>query len=234
LRSCKSEAEIECLRRAAAITLAGYREGFQSLKEGMTEKELAAVIVSKWLALGADGIAFLGIASAPDGARYAHVGPGDRSIRKGEVVNIDGGCMVRGYCADLFRMACLGEPNNRDEKRLIRCIIEAKDAMIGAIRPGALVHEPFDAAEKVIQKGGFGHLVPDTTWGHGLGLDIHELPTLTKGSLSEIEENMVFCVEPWTMDYSDWSMARNFEDAVRVTPSGAELLSPGLNDLVIL
>ena len=83
-----------------------------------------------------------------------------------------------------------------------------------------------------LHAGGYGHLLADTSVGHGLGLDVHELPTLSQGSEVEIQENMVFCVEPWTLDYSDWSMGRNVEDTVRVTQDGTELLTAALDGLV--
>jgi len=234
LRSIKSEAEVECLRKAAGITLEGYGHAFAMVKEGMTEKELAAIICSKWLELGAEGIGFMTIVSDWRAFSYTHVGPWDTPIRAGEIVNVDGGCVVKGYCADVFRMVCVGAPRDAEERRLIECIITAKNDAIAAIRPGVRSGEVFSAAERTLREAGFGHVVGDTTIGHGLGLELHELPTLTQGSEVEIRENMVLCVEPWTVDYSDCSMGRNFEDTVRVTLDGTELLTAGLDDLVVV
>lgn len=214
LRSIKSGLEIDKLKKSAEITLDGYQKGFKSMCNGITEKELSAVISSRWLELGAEGIGFLGIVSSPQGVRYAHVGPSDACIRKGEILNIDGGCIVDGYCADVFRMACIGEPKDKKEKRLIKHIIKAEREAIVVMKPGVRCGQVFNTAEKILKEAGYGHLLADTTIGHGIGLDIHELPTLSKDSKVEIQENMVFCVEPWTLDYSDWSMGRNFEDMV--------------------
>ncbi len=77
-------------------------------------------------------------------------------------------------------------------------------------------------------------MLGDTSIGHSIGLEMHEIPHLAWGSDEVIEENMVLCVEPWMLDYSDWSLGRNFEDMVLVTADGMELLSPGFEDLVIL
>ena len=232
LRSVKSELEIAKLKRAAEITLEGYRTGFEAVREGMTEKELAAIICSRWLELGAEGIGFITVVSSERAVRYAHLPPSDSPIRKGQIVNVDGGCMVSGYLADVFRAVCIGEPEDREQVRLIEWIIKAKDDAIAAIRPGVKCKEVFQVAAATLQGGGYGRLLADTSVGHGLGLDLHELPTLSKDSKVGIEENMVFCVEPWTLDYSDWSMGRNFEDTVRVTQDGTELLTPALDDLV--
>ena len=126
----------------------------------------------------------------------------------------------------------MGQPPD-DQRRLVDCIIEAKREMIARIRPGAPCGHVYEAGERVMRNAGYGHLIPDITWGHSLGLDLHELPTITKGSEELIKQNMVFCVEPWTLDYSDWSQLRNFEDMIRVTADGTELLSPGLDDLYV-
>jgi Xaa-Pro aminopeptidase len=233
LRSIKSELEIGKLRRAAEITLKGYGAGFERLREGMTERELWACICAKWFELGATGIGFLGIVSGPQGVRYAHVGPGDRRIRKGEIINIDGGCLVDGYWADVFRMASLGEPVDMEMVRLVDCIREAEDEMIAAIRPGAFFGEIYEAGFRVFSDRGYDHLLGDTTLGHGLGLDMHEPPTITQDSRTEIKENMVVTVEPWTLNYSDWTMGANQEDTVRVTQQGVEMLTPEWRTLVI-
>ncbi len=232
LRSVKSEPEIERLREAARITMEGYRTAFPLMAEGMTEKQLASIIYAKWFELGADHIALLSIISSPPGNRYAHVGPSECPIPRGEIVNIDGGCVFKGYCADIYRLACVGPPPD-DQRRLVDCIIEAKREMIAQIRPGAPCGHVYEAGERVMRSAGYGHLIPDITWGHSVGLDVHELPTITKGSEELIKKNMVFCVEPWTLDYSDWSQLRNFEDMIRVTADGTELLSPGLDDLYV-
>lgn len=234
LRSVKSQREIEKLRKAAEITLRGYGSGFDAMKEGMTEKELAALIRSQWLELGASTVGSLFLAAGWRSVRYAHIDAADVPIRKGEIVNLDGGCTVDGYCADIFRTACLGQPTNKEEVKLVRCIVEAKNRAIAAMKPGVTCGKIWTIATQTLEKGGFGHLMADTSVGHGVGLEIHEWPTLSRESPVVVEENMVFCVEPWTLDYSDWSMGRNHEDMVRITADGTELLSRGFEDLVVL
>ena len=234
LRGIKSEREIQKLREAARITLQGYSAGFDAMREGMTEKELAAVIGARWLELGASTAGALNLAASWRSVRYAHVEPVDGPVLSGEIVNLDGGCTVDGYRADIFRMACIGEPTNPQEVPLTSCIIEAQKSAIAAMKPGVTCGEVWAVAARVLEAGGFGHLLADTSVGHSIGLEAHELPRLSRGSPQVIEENMVLCVEPWTLDYSDWSMGRNHEDMVRVTAAGTELLSPGFDDLVIL
>lgn len=234
LRSIKSVLEIEKLKKTAEITLKGYEAGFNKMRERMTEKELSYIVSSKWLELGASTVGTLFLAADWRSVRYAHVDPVDTQIRLNEIVNFDGGCTVDGYKADIFRMACIGQPHNREEVRLIKCIIEAEKKAIATMKPGVRCGEIWDIAAQTLEKGGFGHLIADTSVGHGVGLDIVEWPTLSRGSDVLIEENMVFCVEPWTMDYSDWSMGRNHEDMVRITKDGTELLSPEFAELVIL
>ena len=101
-------------------------------------------------------------------------------------------------------------------------------------KSGAQCGDMWAIAADSLEKREFGHLLADTSVGHGIGLEICELPTLSKDSKVIIEENMVFCVEPWTLDYTDWTMGRNHEDMVRITKDGTELLSEGFDELVVL
>ena len=200
LRSIKSDLEMEKMKKAADITTEGYRRGFDLKSDGMTEKDSAAIMCSRWLEVGGDGIAFLTITSDWRAVRYAHVGPSNLAIRRGEVVKVEGGCVVDGYCPDIFRMACLGEPNDREERRLIECIIMAKNAAIATIRPRALCCAVLDAAAGGLREGANGRLLTDTTIGQSLGLGAHELRTLSRDIHLELQENTIFCVEPWSMD----------------------------------
>jgi Xaa-Pro aminopeptidase len=212
----------------------GYAVGIDSIRDGMTEKELAAVIESKWLELGSSTPLNLNLAATWRSVRFAHVEPADTPIQKGEIVNMDGGCTVDGYRADIFRMACIGRPADRREEPMIRCMIDAQRAAIAVIKPGVTCGEVWAKAAEVLDEGGFGHLLADTSIGHSIGLEMHELPHLARDSSQVIEENMVLCVEPWLLDYSDWSLGRNYEDMVRVTADGTELLSPGFDELIIV
>ena len=234
LRSVKSDREIDKLRKAAQITLAGYRCGMDAAKDGMTERELANIIQARWFELGATGPGYLFVSATWRSVRNVHVGPVDTPIRRGEIFNLDGGCAVNGYVADIFREACIGEPTNDEDVRLIGAIIEAKDNAIAVMKPGQELGRVWEVAAETMHARGFGHLLADTSLGHSIGLEMHERLTLSRGSKRTLEENMVFCVEPWTIDYADWSKGRNFEDMVRVTSDGTELLSRGLSELVIL
>ena len=234
LRSIKSDREIQKLRTAAEITLEGYRHGLEAARDGMTERELANIIRARWFELGATGPGYLFVSATWRSVRNVHVGPVDIPLQRGEIFNLDGGCSVDGYLADIFREACIGQPANDEDVRLVNAIIEAKDNAIAVMRPGQTCGRVWEVGAETLQARGFGHLLGDTSLGHGIGLEMHEWLTLSRGSERPLEENMVFCVEPWTMDYTDWSKGRNVEDMVRVTGDGTELLSPGLNELVVL
>ena len=233
LRAIKSELEVDKLREAARITMEGYSAGFDAMREGMTEKELAAVLGSKWLELGATTPFNLNLAATWRSVRFAHVEPVNTPIQIGEIVNVDGGCTVDGYRADIFRLACIGEPTDPREVPMISSMIKAQRAAIATIKPGVTCGEVRAGAAQVLDEAGFGHLLTNSI-GHSIGLEMHEVPHLSRGSAEVIEENMVLCVEPCLLDYSDWSIGRNYEDMVRVTADGTELLSPGFDDLVIL
>jgi len=221
LRECKSEAEIELIRRAVWLNEDVFRECYKQLGPGMTEKEAARHIEATMLRLGAEGPSFPTIVAAGPNGALPHAVPTDRPIRQGEPVVIDMGVRLAGYCSDMTRTVVLGDPDRPTVER-IRLVRQAQKAAMARIRAGAMARQVDRAARQTIATAGlgdrFGHGL-----GHGVGLAVHEAPYLNKRSRRQLAAGMVVTVEPGVY-LPEWGGIR-LENMVVVRPDGCELLN---------
>jgi Xaa-Pro dipeptidase len=239
VRMVKSPAEVERIRRACEISQAAIRAGFTALRPGMTEKELAAILGSTMYAEGAElgsRPTFLTVDAYPGRRKMVNSIASDHRIAEGEMVMVDGGATHGGYATDFIRQACLGEPTP-DQRRWFDVAVEANDAAIAAIRPGAAGADVYEAGLAVFEKHGLSRYNVLNIVGHGTGMEIHELPWLGErgavySSETVLEPGMVFCVEPVIagMDGPDWNAGIFIvEDKVLVTQTGHEVLTNSLS-----
>jgi Xaa-Pro aminopeptidase len=224
LRMRKDDAELAALRAAAeaADTAMMAVRDLGSEAVGMTEAELATRIEAELAAAGGAELSFEPIVgSGPNGAMPHHT-HGDRVIEAGEPVVLDFGTRVDGYPSDQTRTVVFdGEPD--DEFRTVHELVRrAQTAAIEAIEPGVTAGDVDAAARNVIETAGYGERFIHRT-GHGVGLDIHEEPTIVDGSDRLLEPNMVFSVEPGV--YLPGEFGVRIEDLVVVTPDGCERLN---------
>lgn len=221
LRTIKDEEELALIRRAVELGDAAFAHIVEWLRPDMTEKEIAWEIEIFMRTHGADDIAFdLIVGSGPNGA-MAHAEPSDRQIREGEPIVLDLGARVDGYCSDLTRTICVGEPNQRF-RHIHSIVLEAQEAAQHAMRTG-LKGSTVDAiARDLIGSAGhgehFGHSL-----GHGVGLAVHEGPRLAKTSEDVLQAGMVITVEPGIY-IEGWGGVR-IEDLVVVRERGIEILT---------
>ena len=234
IRSVKSRAEIDRLRKAVDISVKGVRAGFENLKPGMTEKQVVDVMLSVMCAEGASEQRFNAL-YAGQRAMWADGLPTNNVIQKGDLVQFDGGCIYEGYWCDFKRMAAVGTPRP-DQRHFFELAKEGLFAAIEAIKPGVPFHVPFQDAFAVNDAAGYSAF---SKWclengysaiGHSLGLDIHEPPGLSATNKTLFQENMVLCVEPFITlngSYPFWEAEEKFglEDVVLVTKDGTEILT---------
>ncbi len=234
VRSIKSPAEIERMRTAARISASGVRAGFERLRAGMTEKELAAIMTGAMCAAGASEQRFNAVYAGPR-AMWADGMPTDYAIQPGDLVQYDGGCVYEGYWCDFKRMAAVGAPRP-DQQRFYNLAKEGMFAAIETVRPGVPCRDVFRAAFDVNDRAGFSDFSAwclEFGWsaiGHSLGLDLHEQPGLSAVGEAILEVGMVLCVEPFiTLDGVTpfWEASEKFglEDVVLVTADGYEILT---------
>jgi Xaa-Pro aminopeptidase len=221
LRMIKDESEVEAMRRAAALTDAALAHTLALLRPGMTEQQVAWEIESAMRTKGASKVAFdLIVAAGPNGA-LPHARPGDRTIRAGEPIVIDIGCMVDGYCSDLTRTVCLGEPSDH-YLAVWDLVLQAQQAAEAAIRPGVTGVEADAVARNLIAEAGYGDRFGHGL-GHGVGLAVHEKPGAGRLSTDTLQAGMSLTVEPGI--YLPGEFGVRIEDLVIIRQEGIEILS---------
>jgi Xaa-Pro aminopeptidase len=221
LRARKEPGEIGEIRRAIQIASESFLDTLARLKPAVREKGVGDFLEIRMKRRGAESPAFPTIvASGPRGA-LPHGKPTDKAIRKGEVVVIDFGARFRGYHSDETKTVILGKPDGQQRKRydLVR---RAQERAMKAIRPGASVRRIDAAAREVISRAGYGELFGHGT-GHGIGLAVHEPPSISPRGSGVVEAGMVFSIEPG-MYLPGWGGIR-LEDLVLVTDRGYEILT---------
>jgi Xaa-Pro aminopeptidase len=221
LRAVKSEQELTTIAEAARITDAAFIAATSGLEPGVTEKELTWRIESAMHDLGADGPGFpVIVAAGPHGARPHH-DPGDRPIAAGEPVVIDMGAMIGGYTADLTRTICLGEAPPTFVDRY-NTVLSAQRRALTGIRAAMSGREADAVAREALSAVGYGDEFVHGL-GHGVGLNIHEFPSLGKECDDVLEPGHVVTIEPGIY-FEGWGGIR-IEDLCVVTPSGLDVLS---------
>ncbi len=228
LREVKQADELATLRRAIAITDAALEATLPRLRPDQTEREVAWMLEVAMRERGADSIAFAIIVAAGPNAARPHAHPGDEQLGTGRPIIIDMGARVDGYHADLTRTIVLGEPDARF--RMIYALVRAaQQRAIAGVRAGMATFEVDRLARDYIAAAGyadnFGHGL-----GHGVGLDIHEGPSLrrrppdqTDAPPAILQAGNVFSIEPGIY-LEDWGGVR-IEDLVLLGETGAEVLS---------
>lgn len=230
MRAVKDERELSAMRAAQAITDAAFEHIVEFMGEGMTELEVKRELEETMRRLGAEGLAFDSIvASGPNGAA-PHSIAGERRLQAGDMVVMDFGARKGGYCSDMTRTVCIGgaTPLAREVFAAVREANEAVEAMIRPGRTGAAMHH---LAEDVLAHNGFagkmGHGL-----GHGVGIDIHELPVLSPRNEAPLEVGNVVTVEPGV--YLPGEIGCRLEDFGVVTEDGFEVFTKSTHELVII
>ncbi len=222
LRMRKGPGELELMERAAAIVDRAFlRLVEEATFRGRCEREVAQDLGEIMVEEGAEGLAFeILVASGPNSA-LPHYRAGDRRIGPGDVVILDFGCRVRGYCSDITRTVVCGDP--APKVREIHAVVrEAQAEGVRAARPGIPAQEVDRAVRGVIARAGYGeHFIHRT--GHGIGLEVHEDPYIVEGNALPLEEGMTFSVEPGI--YLPGAFGIRVEDIVVVEASGARRLN---------
>jgi Xaa-Pro aminopeptidase len=221
IRAVKREDELDHLRQAARLTDAAFERAVSRFAPGMTEREGADLVREALRDVGSDGEAFDTIVAAGPNAAKPHHRPGDRPIEQGEPVIIDMGARVNGYNGDLTRTISLGEADG-ELTRIYEVVLEAQQAGLRAIRAGAPASEPDLATREVFLGHGLGDHVIHSA-GHGLGLRVHEVPSLRHTSEDILEPGNVVTMEPG-LYIAGWGGVR-IEDVVIVTETGNENLT---------
>jgi Xaa-Pro aminopeptidase len=234
VRATKDDAEIAAMRRAADVANRAFAALLGELRVGMTERQIAAQLERLMIDLGAEGPSFPTIVGGGPGGALPHWVPGDRPVQAGEPLLIDFGCRVDGYCSDLTRTICIGDPDAKLVE-IYGIVRAAQDAGLEALRSGIRRGREVDAAaRKVIEDAGYGKEFMHSL-GHGVGLAVHELPVVSRvrvstpeietemAEMERIEPNSVVTNEPGIY-IAGWGGVR-LEDMILVGADGVEVFT---------
>jgi Xaa-Pro dipeptidase len=221
LRKVKDEKEIELMRKAGELTSEGMRVAYETVNAGIREYEVAAEIEYAMRKQGSSGTAFETIVASGSCSAFPHGGCSDKEIREGDLVVVDVGATYKFYRSDMTRTLVAGKPSEK-QKKLCQIVKKAQEKAFEALKPNAIAKDVDAAARKIIADAGYGeHFVHNL--GHGIGLEVHEPPTLSPDSKDTVAVGNVVTVEPgiYLVDYG----GVRIEDTVLVQKNGAEKLT---------
>ena len=232
LRTIKDSDELARLREAASLGSLGYDLVVDLLEEGITEQELAHALEIFWLKQGGKKLAFDPIIAFGSNSSQPHYRAGNTKLEKGQPVLIDIGVTLNDYHSDMTRVVFYGEPSNLMRK-IYGIVKDAQAAALALCRPGTTVGELDNAARQLIAQTGYGEQFSHSL-GHGLGLEVHEPPTLrNKPPFNDIvlQPGMVITIEPGV--YLPDTGGVRIEDSVVITADGYEDLTQRSKELRI-
>jgi len=227
IRECKESEEILAVRKAIQIATEAFSATLPKIAPGRTEKEIANELDYMMRVLGADAPAFETIVASGPRAALPHAHPTDKAIRQGETVIVDFGCQVDGYCTDETCTVSIGEIS-KEMREIYEVVRDAKQSGVQAVRPGLPVKSLDMIVRGFVEDKGYGDYFRHGT-GHGVGIAVHEAPTVSVNGEGLLEENMIITIEPGI--YLPQVGGVRLEDMVLVTPGGAEVLTRLRKDL---
>ena len=230
LRQIKTPAEILAMRKAAAITSEAFETVLPKIRAGMTELELRLELETLMFRLGAEALAFDTIIASGVNGSLPHAVPGPRRIQNGDMITMDFGAKVGGYCSDMTRTVALGEPS-AEMRKVYNTVYRAQTMCVAALAAGKNCFEIDRLARDYIDSQGyagrFGHGL-----GHCVGIDIHENPRLSPSCHDYLKAGMVITVEPGI--YLPGVGGVRIEDTCLVKENGCEALTTARKELIIL
>ncbi len=229
LRAVKDADELAALARAGRGADETFRQICTTRFEGRREEQIAAELAELLLANGHARADFTIVASGPNGASPHHE-PGSRTIRGKDAVVLDFGGEAAGYFSDTTRSVVVGEPPE-GFREVYDVVHEAQEAGFRAVGPGVPAQDVDRAARGVIAEAGLEHLFVHRT-GHGIGLEVHELPYIVEGNETPLEVGTTFSIEPGI--YLEGRFGVRIEDIVAVTEAGADRYNRSTRELQVV
>src|SRR4030043_94101 len=229
LRQIKDIHEINSIREAIRRAESAFLEVKPYIRRGARERSLALRLEDRLKKKGCRNLPFdVIVASGPNSA-MPHAKPTERKFTDGDLIIIDWGGESDGYFSDMTRTLFIDSGNNvTQKKKIYQIVLEANESAIILVAPGKEYQEIDSAARNFIKKYGYGDFFDHGT-GHGVGLQLHELPRITRKGRETVKQNMVFTIEPGI--YIPGIGGVRIEDMVLVTTDGSEVLTALLKEL---
>jgi Xaa-Pro aminopeptidase len=230
LREVKDETELAAMAEAARISCEALAAVLGGLRAGVTEREVAVELEVRMRRLGGDGLAFDSIVAFGEQAAEPHHHPTGRELARGDLVKLDFGARVDGYCSDMTRTVVYGRASQR-QRELYGLVRAAQAAGLASLRAGVAPGEVDRACRQLLADAGLGEAFSHPT-GHGVGLEIHEAPRVRPDAGGTIAAGTPVTVEPGV--YLPGFGGIRIEDLAVVRPDGHELLTTATKDLLEL
>lgn len=218
------------IMKAEAMGDACFSHILEFMKIGMTEQQVADEIQRFLLSLGAEGLSFPTICVSGSRTEFPHGEPSDKVIEKGDLVTIDMGAIVNGYCGDMTRTVAMGHVTEQ-QREVYDIVLRAQRAGLAAVKTGAKCFDVDKICRDIIAEAGYGEYYIHGT-GHGVGTEVHESPTLNAKSKETLEEFMPVTIEPGI--YLPGKFGVRIEDLAIVTDFGIINTTRSEKELIIL
>ena len=230
LRAVKDQAELDCMIQAQRIAEKALADILGEIRPGVTEKEIAALLLYKMLHYGAEDKSFDPIVvSGPNGS-LPHGVPSEKPIQAGEFVTMDFGCKFGGYCSDMTRTVAVGHVTEEMET-VYNTVLKAQLAGIAAAKAGVTGAAVDGAARQVIADAGYGPYFGHS-FGHSVGVEIHENPNATPSNSKPLPAGVVISAEPGI--YLPGKLGVRIEDVIVITEQGCQDITLAPKELLIL
>ena len=226
-RMIKDEEELESLKKACSITDECFKYILNYIKPGMTEKQIAREI-EEYYAERTEGLAFDTIVASGENSSKPHAVPTDRRIRSNDIITIDMGCKVNGYCSDMTRTIFVGEPTEK-MKKIYELVLSNQEFVLTQYKEGASTRQVTKLVENDF--GLYGQYLIHSL-GHGVGLEIHESPYISSKNDMILRENMVVTDEPGI--YIPKEFGIRIEDTVQITKYGSVKLTNSDKNIITI
>ncbi|MDR7000865.1 Xaa-Pro peptidase family protein [Neobacillus niacini] len=230
LRMIKDAKELKIIEEACALADYAVEFGASEIKEGKTELDVLNAVEYALKQKGVTEMSFATMVLTGANAASPHGTPGLTKIQKGDLVLFDLGVIVDRYCSDITRTVAYGDINDK-QKEIYDTVLKAQLAAIEASKPGITAAEVDLTARRIIADAGYGEYFPHRL-GHGLGISVHEYPSMTETNQLVIEEGMVYTIEPGI--YVPEVAGVRIEDDIFITADGAKVLTKFPKELQII
>jgi len=226
----KSQAERELIAESQRITDAVFDHLLGFVKPGMSEQEIAAEIVYQHLRRGASAMSFDPIVASGPNSALPHARPTERVLQQGDMVVIDMGCFKEGYASDMTRTIAIGEPGE-EARKVYQVVLDAQLKALEAASSNLTSKELDKVARSVIEDAGYGSYFSHSL-GHGVGLQIHEWPSISWRAEYPLKAGMIITIEPGI--YIPGRLGVRIEDMIQLTETGCDNLTGSNKQLVVI
>jgi len=221
LRLVKDDDELERIRRSVALNSRAFQQTVKRIRPGLREVDVAAELEYRMRLLGAERPAFETVVAGGPRSAMPHARASTRPLGENEVVVLDHGAILSNYASDMTRTVHLGAASRR-ARALFRVVLEAQQRAVAAVRAGAACSAVDRAARECISRHGLGRYFTHST-GHGLGIEVHEIPRVARRDKTRLPAGAVITIEPGI--YIPGMGGFRIEDVVVVRERGAEVLT---------